>query len=433
MWLVGVLFACFYVIYLVIVVPAAALAAAAVYGIGVPVSYLIALGRVLVVRPPGLPAPRRPPPAARGRRPRGAPVLLRSRHRRRRSGDTGRVRRLPEVLGLRRRAASGRTSAATSPGSPGRSASAARPGWPWAPRSGRSPRPAAPSSTCWPSASRPRWCGPPGPCCAAPTRPCSGSRTSGWSARTAPSGCPIPGTCARARLHRTSPRRAAGPVRHHPAPLPVRHADEDPAAVRLVADGRLLPALRPPAGASAGRGAGNRAAVLRCGRRRARPGCCSASSPSSGVDQAGAAHRRVRRLRHHPRARRRRAACCAPAAPPPRPRSSSPARMSSALSSRKGTRILHLFDAAGERFYHSDRTQELRYLGKARTFILVIDPLSVEAFWARLPAGRQAELGPAGRPPPRPSWRTSRPTRRSRRWACRCGRPGWPWSSAAPT
>jgi hypothetical protein len=56
------------------------------------------------------------------------------------------------------------------------------------------------------------------------------------------------------------------------------------------------------------------------------------------------------------------------------------------------TRILHVFDAAGERFYSSERTQELGYLGSARTFILVIDPLSVDSFWARLPAARQAEL-----------------------------------------
>jgi hypothetical protein len=62
------------------------------------------------------------------------------------------------------------------------------------------------------------------------------------------------------------------------------------------------------------------------------------------------------------------------------------------LVSRKNTCILHMFDAAGELFYHSDRTQPLRYLGQARTFILVIDPLSVGAFWQRLPAGRQAEL-----------------------------------------
>jgi hypothetical protein len=63
------------------------------------------------------------------------------------------------------------------------------------------------------------------------------------------------------------------------------------------------------------------------------------------------------------------------------------------LGSKKGTRILQLFDAAGERFYNTDRTQELRFLNKASTFILVIDPLSVEAFWQQLPAGKQAELG----------------------------------------
>jgi len=63
------------------------------------------------------------------------------------------------------------------------------------------------------------------------------------------------------------------------------------------------------------------------------------------------------------------------------------------LIAKKGTRILQLYDAAGERFYNTDRTQELRYLNKARTFILVIDPLSVESFWQQLPAATQAELG----------------------------------------
>lgn len=62
------------------------------------------------------------------------------------------------------------------------------------------------------------------------------------------------------------------------------------------------------------------------------------------------------------------------------------------LVSRKNIRILHLYDTAGERFYRSDRTQPLRYLGQARTFILLIDPLSVTAFWQRLPAERRAEL-----------------------------------------
>jgi hypothetical protein len=62
------------------------------------------------------------------------------------------------------------------------------------------------------------------------------------------------------------------------------------------------------------------------------------------------------------------------------------------LVSKPGTRILHMFDAAGEYFYSAERTQELRFLDKAETFILVIDPLSVEAFWDRLPPGKQAEL-----------------------------------------
>ena len=72
------------------------------------------------------------------------------------------------------------------------------------------------------------------------------------------------------------------------------------------------------------------------------------------------------------------------------------------IVSDKSVRILHLFDTAGERFYQSDRTQPLRYLGQARTFILVIDPLSVAAFWDRLPPGRQAELAPLRSEAPSP-------------------------------
>ena len=62
------------------------------------------------------------------------------------------------------------------------------------------------------------------------------------------------------------------------------------------------------------------------------------------------------------------------------------------LTSGQGARLLHMFDAAGELFYTAERTRELRFLDKARTFILVIDPLSVEAFWNRLPPERQAGL-----------------------------------------
>lgn len=59
--------------------------------------------------------------------------------------------------------------------------------------------------------------------------------------------------------------------------------------------------------------------------------------------------------------------------------------------------ILHMFDAAGELWLNAEQTQKLRFLDKARTFILVIDPLSVEAFRDRLPAERRAGL-PAERP-----------------------------------
>lgn len=64
------------------------------------------------------------------------------------------------------------------------------------------------------------------------------------------------------------------------------------------------------------------------------------------------------------------------------------------LKSRHRAHLIQMFDAAGEYFRDSARTQQLRYLDKAHTFILVIDPLSVEAFWERLLPGQQAELQP---------------------------------------
>jgi double-GTPase-like protein len=103
------------------------------------------------------------------------------------------------------------------------------------------------------------------------------------------------------------------------------------------------------------------------------------------------------------------------------------------LTSGRGTRILHMFDAAGERFYHSERTQELRYLGKARTLLLVIDPLSVDSLWAACPPSGRRSWRRCARRRRRPTWRTSRRTRKSRRWACTCARSGWPWSSAEAT
>ena len=43
-------------------------------------------------------------------------------------------------------------------------------------------------------------------------------------------------------------------------------------------------------------------------------------------------------------------------------------------------RLLQFFDAAGERFYSLERSSDLLYLGSGRTFLLVIDPLSVNEF-----------------------------------------------------
>jgi hypothetical protein len=55
-------------------------------------------------------------------------------------------------------------------------------------------------------------------------------------------------------------------------------------------------------------------------------------------------------------------------------------------------RILQLPDPAGELFYDSGRSADLRYLGAASTFILVIDPLSIARFWDNLTSARRDQL-----------------------------------------
>jgi hypothetical protein len=57
-------------------------------------------------------------------------------------------------------------------------------------------------------------------------------------------------------------------------------------------------------------------------------------------------------------------------------------------------RIVQLIDAAGELFYDSQRSADLVYLGAASTFILVIDPLSINDFWDHLPAAERDRLAP---------------------------------------
>jgi hypothetical protein len=55
-------------------------------------------------------------------------------------------------------------------------------------------------------------------------------------------------------------------------------------------------------------------------------------------------------------------------------------------------RIVQLIDAAGELFYSSQRSADLVYLGEANTFVLVIDPLSINDFWDRLPSAERDRL-----------------------------------------
>lgn len=47
-------------------------------------------------------------------------------------------------------------------------------------------------------------------------------------------------------------------------------------------------------------------------------------------------------------------------------------------------RLVHLFDTAGERFVDRDDTDALRYARAARTFVFVLDPMAVKAFWTRV-------------------------------------------------
>jgi hypothetical protein len=57
-----------------------------------------------------------------------------------------------------------------------------------------------------------------------------------------------------------------------------------------------------------------------------------------------------------------------------------------------GKRLVHLFDVAGERLNRPDDVHELRYLGHARAFLFVVDPLSLEPFWEQLSEMEQGRL-----------------------------------------
>ncbi|MCX5393750.1 hypothetical protein [Streptomyces sp. NBC_00094] len=54
------------------------------------------------------------------------------------------------------------------------------------------------------------------------------------------------------------------------------------------------------------------------------------------------------------------------------------------LGRGRSQRLVHLFDTAGERFVDRDDTDALRYARAARTFVFVLDPMAVKAFWTSL-------------------------------------------------
>ena len=56
------------------------------------------------------------------------------------------------------------------------------------------------------------------------------------------------------------------------------------------------------------------------------------------------------------------------------------------------TRLVHIFDPAGELLVDRDRTDELRYLAAARIFLFVLDPMAVPGFWDSLTDADQATL-----------------------------------------
>jgi hypothetical protein len=64
------------------------------------------------------------------------------------------------------------------------------------------------------------------------------------------------------------------------------------------------------------------------------------------------------------------------------------------LRTGRRTGLVHIFDPAGERLVSRERTDELRYLAGARTFLFVLDPLSVQAFWDSLSEQERSSIDP---------------------------------------
>lgn len=63
------------------------------------------------------------------------------------------------------------------------------------------------------------------------------------------------------------------------------------------------------------------------------------------------------------------------------------------VAPRRGTRkLVHVFDAAGEIFSNAKQIQELEYFRIARTFVFVVDPLSIKSVWDEFELTEQQAL-----------------------------------------
>ena len=216
----------------------------------------------------------------------------------------------------------------------------------------------------------------------------------------------------------------------------MRHADEHPAAVRLLADGRVLPALRhalehrpgkapeivlPFFGAA---GAGKTRLLF------------SMVAQLRLWYEAGPAQRRIRGFRSPP------ASSTAEYILRPGSATQDPMRLPRAYIIRRAGPDPRKPGDAGSCTCSTRRVSSSTprtHAGsavpdKATTFILVIDPLSVEAFWDRLPPEQQAALEAVRSTAPSPDLAYQQAHQEIEAMGVQLRKvPGSPSSSAGPT
>ena len=78
--------------------------------------------------------------------------------------------------------------------------------------------------------------------------------------------------------------------------------------------------------------------------------------------------------------------------PRSRPKLIQPRSRPKLIQPRTRPKLIHLYDTAGEKFYESDVLAQLSYLGPSKTFLFVIDPLSIDQVWAGLDRRTQDRL-----------------------------------------